>query len=114
MRGCLLRHSLTDNNRNYFVEVKNSELMLTFFTDIHVQEINIKQPSILAIVLFVFVLSLVFCRVRVLKHIIIIIIKVFLKHKILSLETILSMCARTHTHTHTEAPTHTSILTIQS
>ena len=35
----------------------------------------------------------------------IIIIKVFLKHKIISLETILSM--RTHTHTHTSHSTDT-------
>ena len=53
----------------------------------------------------------------------IIIIKVFLRCKILSLETILSahthirmhacMHAYTHTHTHMEAPAHTVILTIQ-
>ena len=41
-------------------------------------------------------------------HTVIIIIKVFLKHKILSLETILSA------HTHAQAPAHTSILTTQS
>ena len=37
-------------------------------------------------------------------------IKVFIKRKILSIQTILRARARTHTHTHT----HTSILTIRS
>ena len=45
-----------------------------------------------------------------------IIIKVFVKRKILSIDTIVSVYtrARVHTHTFTEAPAHTSILTIQS
>ena len=46
------------------------------------------------------------------------IIKVFIKCKILSVETILSAYTHTHTHTythlHTQAPAHMSILTIQS
>ena len=52
--------------------------------------------------------------------IIIIIIKVFIKHRILSIETILSAYTRAckHvcacTHTHAGAPEHTSILTIQN
>ena len=50
----------------------------------------------------------------------VIIIKVFIKHKIVSIETILSMCTHvrththTHTHTHTEATAHMNILTVQS
>ena len=48
--------------------------------------------------------------------IILLLIKVFLKRKVLSLETILnSTHTRPHTHIHTQrAPTHTSILTIES
>ena len=46
--------------------------------------------------------------------IIIIIINVFVKHKIVSIETILSAYTHTHTHTHSEAPAHMSIMTIQS
>ena len=37
---------------------------------------------------------------------IIIIIEVFLKHKVLSVETVLSACAHTHTHTHTHRHLH--------
>ena len=33
--------------------------------------------------------------------------KVFLKRKILSLETVPSACVRTHTHTHTHTGNHT-------
>ena len=39
-------------------------------------------------------------------------IKVFIKHKILSVETILS--AYTHTHIYTQAPVLASILTVQN
>ena len=42
------------------------------------------------------------------------IIKVFIKCKILSEETILSTYMLAHTHAHTQALTHTSTLTIQS
>ena len=42
--------------------------------------------------------------------------KVFIKHRILSIVNILSTYMHTHTHTntHTLAPTHMSILTIQN
>ena len=45
---------------------------------------------------------------------IIIIINIFLKHKILSEETILSAYMHARAHTHTEASAHTSTLTIQN
>ena len=44
------------------------------------------------------------------RTLILIIIKMFLKRKILSIEPILSA----HTRIHTKAPAHTSILTLQS
>ena len=40
-------------------------------------------------------------------HVLIIVIKVFRKHKILSVETILSANMHTHTHAHTHTHTHT-------
>ena len=43
-----------------------------------------------------------------------VIISVFMKHKILSIETILSAYTHTHAHTHTHTHTHMSVLTIQS
>ena len=68
--------------------------------------------------------KVIFAYTKTAGHVLIIIIslivKVFLNHIILSLETILSTYTHTHactharTHARTQAPTHTSILTIQS
>ena len=43
-----------------------------------------------------------------------VIIKAFIKHKIVSIETVRNAYTYTHTHIHTRAPAHTSILTIQN